>query len=164
MSSQINDILRNETIYYRKSHLLRKTTNQQNKTFRRGLIQDSLNQPTHPINYLIKNQDVFVPFIHERNSLGRLIKRPNLSSNREITNKQLVKSSLKLPRNKQFCTFLQTEPPNSNRSDGLKTKTQSTTDSFYSFFTLNKCNPNILLKSKNSEPFSFRKSFYQKQL
>ncbi|CAD8042931.1 unnamed protein product [Paramecium primaurelia] len=164
MSSQINDVLRNETIYFRKSHLLRKATNQQNKLFRKGLIQDSLNEPTHPINCLIKNEEVFVPYINERNSLGRLIKKPNLSSNREITNKQLVKSSLKLPKNKNNYAYLQNEPPNSNRSYGQKTKTQSTADSFYSFFTFNKYNQNFLLKSKNSEPFSFRKSFYQKQL
>ncbi|CAD8052844.1 unnamed protein product [Paramecium sonneborni] len=162
--SQINDVLRNETIYFRKSNLLRKATNSQNKLFRKGLIQDSLNDPTHPINSIIKNEDAFVPYLHERNSLGRLIKKPNLSSNREITNKQLVKSSLKLPRNQKICTFLQSEPPNSNRSYGQKTKTQSTADSFYSFFTFNKYNPNFLLKSKNSEPFSFKKSFYQKQL
>ncbi|CAD8139548.1 unnamed protein product [Paramecium octaurelia] len=164
MSSQINDALRNETIYFRKSHLLRKATNQQNRLFRQRLIQDSLNEPTHPINCLIKNEEVFVPYVHERNSLGRLIRKPTLSSNREIHNKQLVKSSLKLPKNKQFCAFLQCEPPNSNRSYGQKTKTQSTQDSFYSYFTFNKSNQNFLLKSKNSEPFSFRKSFYQKQL
>ncbi|CAD8139321.1 unnamed protein product [Paramecium pentaurelia] len=165
MSSHINDVLRNETIYYRKSHLLKNINNQQNKLFKRRLIQDSLNEPTHPINCLIKKKEnVFIPYIHERNSLGRLIKKPDLSSNIEIANKQLVKSSIKLPSNQKLYTFLKSEPHNSKLSQEQKNKTQSTADSFYSFFTFNKYNPNILLKSKNSEPFSFRKSFYQKQL
>ncbi|CAD8044936.1 unnamed protein product [Paramecium primaurelia] len=131
MSSHINDVLRNETIYYRKSHLLKNINNQQNKLFKRELIQDSL-----------------------------LIKKSDLSSNREITNKQFVK----LPSNQKLYTFIKSEPHNSKQSYEQKNKTQSTADLFYSFFTFNKYNPNILLKSKNSKPFSFRKSFYKKQL
>lgn len=46
-----------------------------------------LNEPTYPINCLIKKKNVLIPYTHERNSLGLLIKKSDLSSNREITNK-----------------------------------------------------------------------------
>ncbi|CAK86260.1 unnamed protein product (macronuclear) [Paramecium tetraurelia] len=154
MSSQINDLLKNETIYYRKSHLLKKPHNQYNKLFRRTVIQDSLNQPSHPINSLIRNEEVFAPYFKERNSLGKLLNKPCYQSNREIKNKQLVKPSLKIPTNQKICAYLHIDPPNTNRSQGQKTKTQSTTDSFYSFFTLHKYNSNFLLKHKFSEPLS----------
>ncbi|CAD8081199.1 unnamed protein product [Paramecium sonneborni] len=152
MSAQINDLLKNQTIYYQKSHLLKKPRNQQNKLIKKALIQDSINQPSHPINNLIKNQEVFVPFLNERNSLGQLLKKPLLD--RDNKNKQLIKPSLKIPKNQQLCTFLHIQPLTTNRSYGQKTKTQSTTDSFYSFFTLHKYNSNFLLKHKFSEPLS----------